>query len=54
MDIKELYAQYGELLIQQEVLSSRITNVKQAIVSVLNNPSEVPATTSTKKDKANV
>lgn len=34
----ELYKTYGELMIQQEILSSRINEVKKKIAEELNNP----------------
>lgn len=38
--MEELYKQYGELMIQQEILSARINEVKKKIAEELNNPAK--------------
>lgn len=39
-DINELYKQYGELMIQLEIVQAKIQAVKQQIVNELNRPKE--------------
>ena len=38
MDLGTLYRQYGKLLIQQEILQSKVQECKRNIVSELNKP----------------
>lgn len=45
MEIAELYAQYGELMIQKEVLDARVLNAKKAIVEALNALTPLVGTT---------
>ena len=40
--MKELYSQYGELLVQREILDGRIATVKQQIANELNKPKPAP------------
>jgi len=39
--MKELYELYGKLMIEAEILNSRIAEVKQKIAQELNKPKEV-------------
>ena len=38
--METLYTEYGQLMIQLEILNGRITKVKQAIAEGLNKPKE--------------
>ena len=41
VNMKELYAQYGEAMIKAEVLNAQINNLKRTIVEQMNKPTEV-------------
>lgn len=41
MEIKELYARYGELMLQFESIQNQINIVKQDIIKELNKPKTV-------------
>ena len=47
--MKELYAQYGELLVQREIIDGRIATVKQQIANGLNKPAPEPKVKEEKK-----
>ena len=42
MDIKQLYARYGELMVQAEIIQAQVQEVKGKIAQVLNNPAVAP------------
>jgi hypothetical protein len=40
MELKELYAMYGKLIVEFEILQNKIQEVKKQIASELNKPKE--------------
>lgn len=42
MELKDLHAEYGRLLIQQEILQNMIMEVKRAIADEMNKQKEPP------------
>lgn len=41
MILQELYARYGELMVQQEILTGQINNIKQQLANELNKEKTV-------------
>ena len=42
MDLKELHSEYGRLMIEQEIITVKINNVKRQIVEEMNKPPVAP------------
>lgn len=40
MSIEKLHEQYGELMIQKEIIDNRVMEVKRAIANEMNKPKE--------------
>lgn len=53
-NLEELYKQYGDLLIQAEIVQAKMVHIKQQIVQELNRPKEPekkPEVKTTKKKR---
>lgn len=42
MDIEKLYAQFGQLTVQKEILDAQLLQIKQAIVNAINSGQQLP------------
>lgn len=51
MDLKELHRQYGELMIQVEIIQGKIQECKRNIAQAMNNPIPKKESKKEKNDK---